>query len=80
MINKIENNETKSISQILRIKNGFKNILKWNPKNLEEYEYVDLKINVIFNNTNKTACPIVEIEFLSHYLLEAKKRSILLCY
>ena len=61
------------MSKILRIKNGFNNTLKWNPKKLQDYNYVDLKINVIFNNPNKTESQIVEIQFLLDFLLHAKK-------
>ena len=73
MIDEIENNKSESFSKILRIKNGFRNILKWNPNNLDDYGYVDLKINVIFNNPNKTEAQIVEIQFLLDFLLKAKK-------
>ena len=73
VIDKIENNTVDSISKILRIKNGFENTLNFDGKNLSSYNYVDLKMNVIFNNENKTECQIVEIQFLLDFLLKAKK-------
>ena len=71
VINEIEKNKIESISQILRIKNGFNNILGW--KSEKDYNYVDLKMNVIFNNKSKTECQIVELQFLLDFLLKAKK-------
>ena len=73
IIDKIENNKVGSISKILRIKNGFSNVLKWNPNKLSDYGYVDLKMNVIFNNKSNTESQIVEIQFLLDFLLHAKK-------
>ena len=73
VIDKIESNKIKSLSKILRIKNGFKNILKWNSNSLSDYNYVDLKMNVIFNNKFNTESQIVEIQFLLDFLLKAKK-------
>ena len=72
-INKIENGEGKAFAKILRIKNGFKNTLKWTPKNMSDYNYVDLKINVIFNNKHNTEAQLVELQFLLNFLLKAKK-------
>ena len=57
----------------MRIKNGFKNILEWDSSRLSSYNYVDLKMNVIFNNKNNTESQIVEIQFLLDFLLHAKK-------
>ena len=73
VIDEIENKKIESITQILRIKNGFNNILNWDGKNIEEYNYVDLKMNVIFNDKNNKESQIVEIQFLLDFLLEAKK-------
>ena len=72
-IKQISNNKIGSISKILRIKNGFNNILKWNSKKLSDYNYVDLKMNVTFHNKNKTQSQIVELQFLLDFLLHAKK-------
>lgn len=52
----IVNNETKNdnpstgvrIKQIVRVKNSFKNFLKW--KSMDEYGYCDVKLNVIISN------------------------------
>ena len=73
VIKQITSNRIESISKILRIKNGFNNILKWNREKMSDYNYVDLKMNVIFNNKNKTKCQIVELQFLLEFLLHAKK-------
>ena len=70
-VGKIENKEIKCISRILRIKNGFKNILKW--KSRDDSEYVDIKFNVLFNNRENTQSQIVEIQFLLSFLINAKK-------
>ena len=72
-IDEIESNKIESITKILRIKNGFSSILNWNDKNIEDCNYVDLKMNVIFCNKNKTESQIVELQFLLDFLLKAKK-------
>ena len=73
VIKEITNNKISSISKILRIKNGFNSILKWNSEKISDYNYVDLKMNVIFNNKDKTQSQIVELQFLLDFLLHAKK-------
>ena len=71
-IKQITTGEVEWISEILRIKSGFCDILKW--QKLKDYNYVDLKMNVIFNNKKNTpVSQIVEIQFLLDFLLEAKK-------
>ena len=52
-IKQIETKKIESISKILRIKNGFHNILKWDREDISQYNYVDLKMNVIFHNKSK---------------------------
>ena len=48
-INDINNNKISCILKpILRIKNGFNNILKW--KSFNDAEYCDLKLNLLFQN------------------------------
>ena len=54
VINEIENKKIESVTRILRIKNGFQNVLKWDRDKLSDYNYVDLKMNVAFNNRHKT--------------------------
>ena len=74
VIKEVTNNKIKSISKILRIKNGFNSIIsKWDRENISSYNYVDLKMNVIFNNKNKTESQIVELQFLLDFLIKAKK-------
>ena len=72
-IKQIETKKIESISEILRIKNGFNSILTWDRKKISDYNYVDLKMNAIFHNKNKTECQIVELQFLLDFLLNAKK-------
>ena len=70
-VEKVENNKVKCISKILRIKNGFKNILNWKSQN--DCEYVDIKINALFNNQENNCSQIVEIQLLLNFLVTAKK-------
>ena len=70
-IDQVENKKRKSISKIVRIKNGFKNVSKW--KTMNDANYLDVKINCIFNNKENTESQIVEIQFLLKSLLNAKK-------
>ena len=61
------------MSKILGIKNWFNNILKCDNKNSNDFNYVNLKLNVIFNKESRTESQIVEIQFLLDFLLKAKK-------
>ena len=61
-IEKKENN-LKCFSKVLRVKNGFKNIIS-NWKSSSDAEYADIKINLIMNNKDNTQAQIVEIQFL----------------
>ena len=70
-VNEIQNKQSQSLQQIVRIKNGFKNILNW--KSFHDAEYCDIKFNVIYCNEMKTESQIVEIQFLLKSLLKAKK-------
>ena len=70
-IDQVEKKERESISKIVRIKNGFKNVSKW--KTMNDANYLDVKINCIFNNKENTESQIVEIQFLLKSLLNAKK-------
>ena len=56
---------------ILRIKNGFSNIIKsW--KSYQDAEYCDIKLNLIYTDSNGNGM-IVEAQFLLKFLLKAKK-------
>ena len=68
---------------VLRIKNGFQDILT-NWKNVNDAQYCDIKLNIIYqnqgknndsgyNNSNYRQCMIVEAQFLLSFLLKAKK-------
>ena len=69
--NLINNNEVEGLIKILRIKNGFNNILKWNLPS--DSEYCDIKFNVLYENENQRERQIVEIQFLLNSLLISKK-------
>ena len=62
--------ELSCVKDILRIKNGFKNILNW--KNKYDCQYVDIKLNLLICNKNGNSI-IGEIQFLLSWLLNAKK-------
>ena len=70
-IDKINNKEIPELISIVRIKNGFKNILSW--KNFNDAEYCDVKFNVIYFDKDTNKSMIVEIQFLLKFLLKAKK-------
>ena len=55
--------DLKCFSKVLRVKNGFKNIVS-NWKSADDAEYADIKINLIMNNKDNTQAQIVEIQFL----------------
>ena len=56
----------------MRIKNGFNDILhKWNDVN--DASYVDIKLNIIYVNSNTNESMIIEAQFLLSFLLKAKK-------
>ena len=57
--NLINNGEIECIQNILRIKNGFSNILNW--KSFNDSEYCDIKLNVLYVNQYKTVKQIVEV-------------------
>ena len=72
----INNNQIDCImAPILRIKNGFTNVLNWNSFN--DAQYCDIKFNLLFTNNNEMnelrQSQIVEIQFLLKFLLKAKK-------
>ena len=57
---------------ILRIKNGFNDILtKW--ESMHDASYVDIKLNLVYVNKNTNQKMIVEAQFLLSFLLKAKK-------
>ena len=73
-IDKVKNNKISCIKSILRIKNGFNNILKW--KSFKDANYCDIKLNCVYEspmrNRNKPS-QIIEIQLLLKFLLKAKK-------
>ena len=70
-VDMINNNEIECLVGIARVKNGFNNVSAW--KSYQNAQYVDLKLNVIYQNKDKTQCMIVECQFLQSFLLKAKK-------
>ena len=65
------NKNRSSIIDIVRVKNGFKNILNW--KNMNDSEYCDIKFNVIVKDEINNECQVAEVQFLLDWLLKAKK-------
>ena len=67
----VNNKQSGCIKEILRIKNGFKNILNF--KSFEDSQYCDIKFNVSIYNDHLDTCIIGEIQFLLKWQLYAKK-------
>ena len=38
-----------------------------------DYRYINMKINAIYNNRNKSQSQLIEIQFLLNFVLDAKK-------
>ena len=70
-VKKIKNGESKYITKIIRIKNGFNNILTWKTKN--DCKYCDFKLNVIVLDTDSNIAMIGEIQLLLQWQILAKK-------
>ena len=70
-INAINNGEISCLTKVQRIKNGFANVGQW--KSLNEASYVDIKLNIIYQNEQETQSMIIEAQFLLSFLLKAKK-------
>ena len=68
----VKNGECGCVIDILRIKNGFNNILKWD--NVNDSGYVDVKINVLIQDIKSKQTMIGEIQLLLSWLLIAKKK------
>lgn len=70
----IKRNNSKSnlnmIKKIVRIKNGFKHMLKWT--NISQFSYCDLKLNVYLCDSNGNEL-IAEIQFLLSFMLVLKQ-------
>ena len=61
-LNLVDNGKIECLTKILRIKNGFKDILNW--KSIKDAAYCDLKLNVLYQNESKTESQIVEVRTL----------------
>ena len=82
-IKQINDNKNKSeneiiylacVRDVLRVKNGFGNILDW--KNESDAEYCDIKLNIAIKHKNiggKETVVIGEVQFLLEWLLTFKK-------
>ena len=70
-VSEILNKQSQCLIKLVRVKNGFKNIVNW--KSLKDAEYCYIKLNVTYLNEMKTQSQIVEIQFLLKSLLKAKK-------
>ena len=67
----VKNGKCGCVIQIVRIKNGFTNILNWD--NVNSCEYCDIKLNVIIFDKETNQSMIGEIQLLLKWLLKAKK-------
>ena len=75
--NKKENKENKenelySVIKVIRIKNGFSNMRNW--KNINDADYCDIKLNIIIYDKKSNTSVIGELQFLTKFLLVAKKK------
>ena len=62
-------------NRIIRIKHGFSNITKtW--RKMNDAEYCDIKLNIIYKNEDDSARMIIEAQFLLSFLLKAKNLDI----
>ena len=66
-----DDNKETCIKDIVRIKNGFKNIRDW--KGVNDCGYCDIKMNLIIYDEFTNISQIGEIQFLLNWLLKAKK-------
>lgn len=72
-VKKIESStvNTGCVIDICRIKNGFGNCLKWSK--LDDYSYVDVKLNVLIYDPITKLHQIAEVQFFPKFMLDAKK-------
>ena len=66
-----QDKRSRIIIDIVRVKNGFNQVLNW--QNSRDCGYCDLKLNVIIYNKDTKRSTIGEIQFLLKWLLKAKK-------
>ena len=71
-INDVNNGKIPGIISVLRVKNGFCDILS-NWQSFNDAEYCDIKLNVIYQNSDTNVAMIVETQWLLYSLLKAKK-------
>ena len=75
-IDKVKNKQGGLVADILRIKNGFKKIPKWRESDeIENYNYVDIKLNILINSEDGNTALVGECQFLLKWLLKSKKTS-----
>ena len=72
-LNKFISHSVKSdiLKEIVRIKNGFKHIIKWQEPS--DARYCDVKCNIIIMNPKTKEQMVAEVQFLLKWLLTAKK-------
>ena len=58
-INAVNDGKVECLTKILRIKNGFKNILEW--KDVNDAEYCHVKLSALYRNDSKSETQIVEV-------------------
>ena len=59
------------VTEIIRVKNGFNDIVRWKSEN--DANYCDVKLNVIIFDKQTNRAILGEIQFLLKWLLKAKK-------
>ena len=64
-IKKIGNGEIECIDSVIRIKNGFRNVLSW--KSMMDCQYCDMKLNIVIIDKNNESSVIGEIQFLLNW-------------
>ena len=67
----VNGKKLKCVTEILRIKNGFGDILNW--KSIQDCEYCDLKLNIVVFDENANNSMIAEVQLLLKWVLDAKK-------
>ena len=77
LMDRIEKKQAGCIVEIVRIKNGLRDMHDW--KSVSDASYRDIKFNVIIKDSKTNKSMIGEIQFLTVYTLKAKKRFVCAC-
>lgn len=69
-----ENRSCGCIVDVVRIKNGFNDILSW--QSVRDGQYCDVKFNVIIYNSDTNESQIGEVQFLLKFLLKVSCKTV----